>query len=397
MAAEQGRLPPTPWVEEIPEEPVVEAVLEGLREEASRIAEAVAGFKEVLGRVRQKLKSLSLLKGIKEAEGLRSLKYLALDTGFTSPALELIGGRLIVIIRAHITNASVGGILPASKVGFIKFVEEEGLVIPLSKIIEREFILNILKLKKEGRADVDVILIDGELFPRTPSSITRIRASRALLKLYGKVLELTEDMLDLADRTNTALAGVIKRAYGSDLQHMLREPKINLNDKALATYILNSGEWISMGTYRDISYSIREYLNLFKDRLSEEDVAVLKSRARWIESICSACEHAASVRVAIYKARTPTYFAVATRAELWPSEGLALDDLVSYLASLTGINGVPHPIDLVDGMCRVRSDLLNLVQQRLQAELTAALGDPRLATSIVGLTNPEKMGLAGFR
>ncbi len=391
---------PEPWSGESPEEPLIEAVVEGLREEADRIAKAVASLKEVSGEVRRRMREAGILKSVDEAAApgrLGSIKYLALDTGFTSPALELIGGRLAVIIRAHVTNASIEGVLPTGRAAIIRSTDKEDLAKPLSKVIEREFIMKILKLKREGRADVDVILVDGELFPRTPPGYVRRRGTAALQRLYDRVVELTDEILQLADETDTALAGITKRTYVSDLRAALGMPNLTINDKALATYVLKPGEWVDLGTYPDIAGHITEYLRRFGSFLSEDDVASLENRVRWIDAVCRSCRHASLVRVAVYKARTPTYFAVATRAELWPSEKVVLENLISYLATLTGVNGVPHPIDLVDGMCRVRPDLLNLIQQRLQAELTAALGDPKLAASVVGLTNPEKMGAAGFR
>ena len=380
------------------EEPLTLVILRDVPEEADRIAAAVQSILKEKEVIRGKLRGLGRLKVIPEVT--RSPAYLALDTGFTSPPLELIGGKLLIIIRSHILQgASSDAVHPASSVGFVKFVQDEAVGKPLSKVVERRFVKEVLELKKAGKVDVDLILIDGEVFPRVPPGyVARKRRSSTVAKLYGMVLKLTHEILELADETDTALAGVVKRAYGREIPVVIDSPEILVNDKALATYVLEPGEWIDLETYSDIAHYLGEFLKKHGSELPAEQVTALNNRLAWIVAVMKASDYLTSaIRVAIYKARLPTYFMAATKVEVWPSNEYTAEEVIAYLASITGVNGVPHPIDVVDAMCRLRKDLLHLTQQQLQSELAKKLGDPRLAMSIAGLTNPEKMYKVGFK
>ncbi len=402
---------------ELLEEPIVRLVSSTITREAKRLAD---NAKEVLNKgkeaIRSKLKEGGYLNTILDSS--KSLKYVALDTGFTSPPVELIGGRLLIIVRSHILVGTRSKHLAQSdSVGIVKFVQDENLGKPLSKIIERKFVKEVLKLKEKGELDIDLIIIDGELFPRVPPGYLGERSSGTMSRLYREIVRLTWEILKLADDTDTALAGIVKRAYGRDLQVILNVPPrelryFQLNDKAIATYILEPGEWIDLGCYADIAYYLDNYINMLRNEIKKCEEAgckdlklltelqrSLNSRYSWIIAVMRHTDFdlLSTIRVALYKAKSPRYFMTATKVELWPSSVLSTDDLISFLASITGINGVPHPIDLVDSLCRIRRELLYITQQRLYSELAKLLGDNELALSIAGLTNPEKMRSIGFR
>ena len=404
------------YLTELIEEPITRLVSDEVSREAQRLANNV---KEVLSKgrdsIRKVLERNEYLKKITPSN--KSLKYVALDTGFTSPPIELIGGRLLIIVRSHIlVGTSSKYLAPTDSVGIIRFVQDENLGKPLSKIIERKFVKEVLELKERGELDIDLIVIDGELFPRAPPGYLSEKSTSGMSKLYKKIIRLTQEIVELADKTDTALVGVVKRAYGRDLQVLLKIPPkelkyFQINDKAIATYILNPGEWIDIGSYADIVYYLHEYLRIVRDeiRACEErncnDISLLRSierslnsRYAWIVGVVKCGDHDLwPIRVALYKAKSPKYFMSATKVELWPSSVLSIDDLISFLASITGINGVPHPIDLVDSLCRIRKELLYITQQKLYSELARILGDNELALSLAGLTNPEKMRSIGFR
>mgnify|MGYP000111882742 CR=1 FL=1 len=380
------------------EEPLTLVILKGISEEADRIARALQATLKEKEVIRGKLKELGRLKEIPKVA--RKPTYLALDTGFTSPPLELIGGKLLIVIRSHILQGeATEAIPPASSVGFVKFVQDEAVGKPLSKVVERKFIKDVLELKKAGKVDVDLILVDGEIFPRVPPGyVVRKKRSSTVAKLYGKVLDLTHEILELADETDTALVGIVKRAYGRDVPVVIDSPEIVVNDKALATYVLEPGEWIDLETYSDIAYYLGEFIRKHGEELPAEQATALNNRLAWVVAVMRASDYLTSaIRVAIYKAELPTYFMAATKVEVWPSNDLTAEEIIAYLSSITGVNGVPHPIDVVDAMCRLRKDVLHLTQQQLQSELAKKLNDPHLATSIAGLTNPEKMHKVGFK
>ncbi len=370
-------------------------MLKGVPEEARRLAELVSSLRRAKDLIRGRLESSRRLKRVTGPSP--TPPYLALDTGFTSPPLELIGGKLLVIIRSHVLHGTASNALePAASVGMVKLVEEESVGKPLSKVIERRFIRDALKLKREGRLNIKLVIIDGELFPRIPPGLSRRRGATA--KLYWRILELTHEVLKLADETETALVGVVKRSYGRDIPVVIDYPEIPVNDKALATYVLNPGEWVDLETYSDLAYHLGKFIKKHKEELSAQAVRNLENRLAWITAVMRQSDYlTSSIRVAVYKARLPTYFMAATKIEAWPSNELSMEDIVTFLSSITGVNGVPHPIDLVDSMCRIRKEVLHLTQQQLQTELLKLLGDPALAMSLAGLTNPEKMHKVGFR
>ena len=380
------------------EEPPSLVILKGVPEEASKLAELVRSLIDLRELIRSKLSSLDMLSRINDVKYVPP--YLALDTGFTSPPLELIGSKLLVIIRSHIIHGTYSEALePSASVGIVRLVNDEGISKPLSKIIERKFVKEVLELKKEGKLDIDLIMIDGELFPRVPPGFRR-SASRgsSVGKLYCKVLELTNEVLKLADETNTALVGILKRVYGRDLIAYLELPEVMVNDKALATYVLSPGEWVDLITYLEIADHLRTFINKYGSKLPTWLLRTLENRLAWLVSVMRESDYLTSnIRVAIYKAKLPTYFMAATKVEVWPSSELPIDDIIAILSSITGVNGVPHPIDQVDSMCRLRREVLHLTQQQLQNELTKLLGDPHLAMALAGLTNPEKMHRVGFR
>ncbi len=351
--------------------------------------------------IRHRLIENKLLRKIPKYTGYTPC-LLALDTGFTSPPLELTGGRLIVIIRSHIfQNCRLHSSYNKSdKVGFIKFTDKtEFIATPLSKIYEREFIRNVLKDKVNGKIDVDVIVLDGELFPRTPPGY-RARSTRGdsvIMRMYDKIVHLTDEILELADKTDTALIGIVKRSYGRDIMIRLMEKSLTINDKALATFILEPMEWISLGTYGDISRSLKEYMNKYRDVIPKRQLRSLRERQYWIEAVIEKSVQAINIRVGLYKASNPTFFSIATKIEFWSSNYLFDERLISYISSITGINGVPHPIDLVDAMSIVKPDLLHIIQQQLFSELVKSIKDRELALSIAGITNPEKMYKIGFK
>ncbi len=387
--------------EEYTSEPLPVVVVEGVDREAERIiksyrVKAILEYKSVF---REKLNEKNMLKRISKYSGLNPC-ILAIDTGFTSPLLELTGGRLLVVIRSHVFQgcSELEGYSRCDSVGYVRFTELESIAPPLSKVYERDFIYSVLRDKKAGRNCVDIVLIDGELFPRIPPGyIGRRVETSSVMKLYNKILLLTEKILELAVETDTALIGVIKRSYGRDIAIRISDRNATLNDKALATYILERGEWIDLGRYPEIMSDLERFINTYNSVLSNREKRGLWERYRWISSVLRSCSYASDIHVAVYKPYNPTYFQIASKIEYIPSNSYPQDKLLSYIASITGVNGVPHPIDLVDSMSMVRRELLYLIQQQLFQQLAKLTGDRELALSIAGLTNPEKMQRIGFR
>ncbi|OYT46874.1 MAG: hypothetical protein B6U85_06825 [Desulfurococcales archaeon ex4484_42] len=390
-------------IEEFTEAHVVRVVTECIEQEATRIAKLVES--SLRERDKKSLRDLIGNERIRKVSlnpRLKNLCSVAVDTSFTTPPLELTGGKLVLIVRGHVLygNCSAACIPRSDAKGYVKFIQEsEGIATPLSKIIERKFIIELLEKKLEHKAFFDLIILDGELFPRVPPGfIKRSKESVSLrIKLYGRLIELTSKMLRLADKTDTALVGILKRAYGSDLAIILRKPNIRLNDKVLASYVLSNGEYIVLGSYADL---YDDLLRLVKDESIDIPASLrrtLNEKASWLRASIRYVDHVDSINLVLYKGITPSYFTLATKAEVYVSSILMLDDIVSYLSMTTGVNGVPYPVDVVDSLCRITSNLLFNAQQQLFKELSERLGDSKLAMAIAGLTNPEKMYKIGIK
>lgn len=388
--------------EELYEEPIPSIVIQGIEREVNRIVNSynIRSLIEDRDNIRDNLLKENILKKIRKYTGLKPC-LVAIDTGFTSPPLELTGGRLLVIIRSHVFQgcSSCGDYPVFDSVGYIRFTDRtEAIAKPLSKIYEREFIRQVLLSKKNGEIDLDLILVDGELFPRTPPGYSsRFSRESYIMKLYKRIVEITNEILRLALETNTALVGVIKRSYGRDIAVRLLNNKLIINDKALATYILKPGEWIDLGLYIDLIYYIKRFLNKYEGILSPREWKALNERLSWITSVIRESDNSSNIGIIVYKAFNPSYYMIATKIEYWTSNKYPLEKLLAYISSITGINGVPHPIDLVDSMAMVRKDLLYLIQQQLFNELYRRTGDKDLALSIAGLTNPEKISRIGMK
>lgn len=383
------------------EEPLTSIVFKGVREEAKRITEFLRTNHLLRKReyYRRQLSGMKLLSRIPSVD----TRYccLAVDTSFTSPPLELTGGKLLVITRSHVFYgcSDTGGLEKTSTVGYVKFIQENEVVgTPYSKIVEREFVKKILVGKKKGECSVDLILVDGELFPRIPPGYVGVKDSESsVIRAYNRVLDLTQEILELARETGTVVVGIVKRVYGRDLQVLLKDPDVRVNDKAFSTFILDNGEWINVGTYTSIADRLEEYIESFKHSLEPRLLRSLRERLKWITRVIHYSPTTSEINVAVYKACNPTYFMISTKIEAFIPGKTGLENIVGYLSRITGVNGVPHPIDIVDSMSLIKRDLLHLVQQQLYSELARVLNDNKLALSIAGLTNPEKMSRIGFR
>jgi len=372
-------------------EAVAKLVIESIDSEAIKVAKDVRESLNCLSLIRDTLRSREDPPCLKELPRLSrgDLCVVAIDTSYTAPPIDLIGGKLGLILLSVIKFGSCGTevVEHSAKATLVNSDDELKLI---SKIAEREFIRKALISKKEGTLDFDMIVIDGELFPRV-----RPGGSRLSNDMYERLVELTDEVLKLGNETNTTLVGVLKRVYGKDLKILLKIPELKLVDKSVASYILSNGEFIHLGDYYRIQTALNEYIKEFKDR--DEDIRSLRERLRWISRTASKSPMTLALHVLIYKPLIRTYFSVPVKAEVLPTNEYTIEEITSYLSLITSPNGVPYPIDVVDRLSRVRRDLVFIAQQMLYSKLIELLRDERLALSIAGLTNPEKMYVAGFK
>ncbi|OYT49623.1 MAG: hypothetical protein B6U73_05100 [Desulfurococcales archaeon ex4484_204] len=382
-----GRVDEVGWVAEV--------LPELISREAERVARRFSRVKGEVLRIREELlrrSSPPRLRRVGEAS-LR-LCAVAVDTSFTSPPIELTGGKLGIVFRAAVSFGTCRSTRVMDHSALVKFIEgEESRVSVISKIVERSYVLEMLRRKEEGVEDFDLVIIDGDLVPRIPPGlIVRASGEGGLPSLYRGLIELSAKVFKLAAKTGTSLAGVLKRTYGRDIPVLLGVLDLKVSDKALATYMLKQGEWIDLGNYELVIMSLRRAASSCSG--CGEGV---KQRLRWLRNISSYIKAVPEVELAIYKPVTPTYFSIATKTEVMLAGGISKEDLVTFLATITSQNGVPYPVDVVDRLSGIRREVMLVAQQQLYLNLAKLLGDEVLAMSIAGLTNPEKMWSIGFR
>ncbi|HDH07259.1 MAG TPA: DNA double-strand break repair nuclease NurA [Thermoproteales archaeon] len=360
---------------EEPLEPVQLPLLvkEAVKREAERIGEEVKKAVEIASQIRKFLKERGLI--YRTFEPKEALKSVAIDSDFTYPPLELVSGRLFIVIRAYVFG---GGAYHKEKPrflneAFVKFLKDhwnERSSLILAKIFEKSLALQLLRDKENGLADFEVVLFDGEIIPRVISIRSQIEK-----ELFEKLIDITSKILEYSERTGTPLIGVIKRVQGRSLE-ALTSIKQPFNDKAMGTLILEPGEYVIIGSIRDI-------------------IGKLGDRRPWLKKMVKKIPKASEILEILYKTFNPVLFELATKIEAYIPEKLRNEEYITYLiskiASITGQTGAPDPTDRADRLCSLRGDVIGAVHQGMIAEVSRVIGDFSLVFKALGLTNPEKI------
>ncbi|RLE51640.1 MAG: hypothetical protein DRJ33_05505 [Candidatus Methanomethylicota archaeon] len=236
----------------------------------------------------------------------------------------------------------------------------ENLVSRRSKEMELEVAISLLKMKKKDEACFELLALDGRILPPPHP--------------YFTVHHVAKKFIELAKETRTTVVGIVKRAHTRYLS-TLAGKETPVNDKVIMSWILNPGEYVSLGKLLNIIPSYVRYLAENKEE--ERYVKTLKKHPELGE-----------VEVLFYKPKTPTLYRQATKVELLNYGKLDTDALISYLSSSTSPNGVPFFIDQVDEYVRFEAKALGIVQQIIEAELAKLRGVEGFIFS--GYTNPQK-------
>ena len=191
--------------------------------------------------------------------------------------------------------------------------------------------------------------------------------------------------MELADRTDTAVVGTLKRSYSRDLVGILGFSQLRLSDKAVMSLILNPGEYLVAGSHSDI---YRELEGLRGRSGVREDW--LEARLRWYRSIVDNVPVGYTVKLAYYRA-PKTLYPTATKVEYLTSSSLHEDVLLSSLIHVSAGTGIPAPVDYADSLSAISKELKQTVYQKLIAEL-AKNAEARDVIPLLSLTNPEKLG-----
>ena len=298
--------------------------------------------------------------------------------------IELVGGHLIGIVAGYyIFNAKRNNSVKCRGVFarlFFVDSEEARKKIPLvAKLLEKKVGMKLLGLVSDGKLDITMLLLDGEIIPYQLlfKSQQTIMNRQLLHRLDAAVAKL----LKMARENNIIIVGVVKRSY-SHLASVLQGRLLPLNDKALMSIVLRKQEYMVLGKFRDI-------LPAYARILANSGRAPSKLPQVVAERLGVRPEYG-EVVVAFYKPSITVSYNQAVRIEVYGvNNENELEHIIALLDSMTNpATGLPAPVDLIDEYIRFESRSLELVRRRIVSELAARLGPA--VTTLLSHTNPEK-------
>ncbi|MGC9182155.1 DNA double-strand break repair nuclease NurA [Thermogladius sp.] len=355
-----------------------EVVYEAVREVAEEVFEQAKGVDEVL-ELGKELRGKGLINKFPEA---REACFYSVDSGYTSPPIEVAGGFIGVIQVAEVLMGhSCGG--PPRVVAHVRHYSTRDLTEVEARLLERRALLKRLEEKKEGWARFDIAVVDGELLYRGGVEAEPTLSQEEWLA-HWRVAEETKSALRLAGETGTPLVGVLKRSYSRDISAVYRAGGIPINDRLLMSLVLEPGEYFVLGSYREL----RDRLAESARRAGGEVARALYPRLEWLERLNTVYgSWAGQVKVVFYKPRL-TVSPLAVKVEVYEAGGWGLPEVLAALSGVTGSTGFPTPLDYVDSLAHVRPETRRTVYELLHAELSKR--DLNLAKLLMSLVNPQK-------
>jgi len=321
----------------------------------------------------------------------------AIDSTWSMPPLDLVSGTLAIIVAGFIIVApNHPGFHGISYVSLGRLSREEsvGRSVELrSKILEmetcRRFVL--------GRyAFVDMVLIDGPLFvgalhpafysPASTPSVIESSRRAGCRELASYLARAVIECLSTARDLDKPVVGVVKRVSSKFLVPQLVDKGLEdaaravarSNDKTLMSYILEPGEYVTLGSFREL---LERYLEWRGSRrvLKALRAACDGSLGPGGEELCRLMEDTA---VVYYMPPRDLAYPQATRLDIYPST--AVETVIDYVMHETSHNAVPTPIDLVDRYVRIESTSIRRFHNILRS-----LGEGEVSKAL-SFTNPQK-------
>jgi len=354
---------------------VVEKVLDRT---TTKLVNEVNKIRNILNEIRGVVKSKFTLN---TAERFEELCYTAVDSSYTAPAIELIGGYLGIVVVSTVLYGLKCSRCSVDAKAYTDLWFSNDLTSTYAKYYERLTTLKLLERKKDGEIYFDVLLVDGEIIPRTLT--TYLEPGREVL---WKVIELTNKVIELADKTDTALVGVLKRSYARDIVNILGFHDLRLNDRAIMSLVLRPNEYLIVGAHCDIYDELRR----LKGRLGVNE-EWLGARLRWYDALVKNIPTGYAIKLAFYRA-PKTLYPTATKVEYLTSNSLDEDTLLSSLIHVSTATGIPAPIDYADTLSTITKELRQAVYQKLLVEIVKRLrAEAKDILPILSLMNPEKI------
>lgn len=366
-------------LQELPEEVVgvaPEVVEKVLGKTTTKLVNEIEKVRDIVSVIRDITRSKFTINTAKE---FKELCYAAVDSSYTAPAIELIGGYLgIVVVSTVLYGLKCSKCIVDAK-AYTDLWFSNDLTSIYAKYYERLTTLKLLKMKEGGELYFDVLLVDGELIPRT--STTHLEKD-----ILSKVIELTSKVIELADKTDTALVGILKRSYARDITNILGFHDLRLNDRAIMSLILKPNEYLIVGAHCDIYDELRR----LKGKLGVNE-EWLNARLKWYEILIRNIPIGYAVKLAFYRA-PKTLYPTTTKVEYLTSNSLDEDALLSSLIHISTATGIPAPIDYADALSIVTKELKQTVYQKLLVEVAKKLrAEAKDILPILSLMNPEKI------
>ncbi|AEM38765.1 NurA domain protein [Pyrolobus fumarii 1A] len=368
-------------------QPVIVELLRSVPRHAERLAERVVELRKLLdscGPLRSKL-----VEGIARisSESYVPKAGVAIDSTFPPEGgIDMVVGSLIGVVAGYLAYQ---GNVVEPRVGVyarLSIVEKQDeapkVAAELSKMLER---LVVLKKLLPKLPEDSVILIDGEVVPYT---LLFTRISRPL---KAKLDDVVSSMLREAESKRIMIVGVVKRSYTflfSVYSRMCGVERLPLNDKTLASIVLQPGEYITLGSFDEL---LPDYARIAARRAPEKAAKIVAERL-------SQRPEYSRIIVAFYKPSGVPRSWQAVKVEVyapWLARREAVEKAVSHLNTLTSsTTGLPYPIDMIDEYVRLEARALEVVRHQLMKHLAAKLvenGLPEDRAVLLTLhTNPEK-------
>ncbi len=335
---------------------VLEKIVLNLRELAKKVSLSLPSREELRKRLN--------IRKIVHKPYITRLKAYYIDGSYSEPALELLGGCLAVYAVGYVSSSGEMSI----EYGGATIVDDQREISRLVTALEHKLAIKLLEDKRHGIRDFDIIVHDGPInsFPGEPFTAAR------------KYVDLIRRELELAEKTNTIIVGIPKvtrATYAAALLSLVPEidkvPPV-IPDRALATYVLERGEYAVLGKLRDVLPTYAEYLKRYrKKKVPDDPLELVKEVPQYGDIVLVLMRTASGLRVEIYD---PT--------------GELVDDVVSYIYWETGQGSSVYPYlhDRVDQLVRVR------LQDTLWAYtvLLENIKDPDTVLGLLALANPQK-------
>ncbi len=338
--------------------------------------EAIKGLTTLLSRLEKLMDVKERIRSsgrVKELGHGSPTCYFAVDSGFTSPPIEVLGGYLSLVQVATVPyGPTCGG--PPAKVLYVHFNPERDDTDAFARVKEREHAMKGLEFLA-GVEGPKAILIDGEVVPRFGA---RRRASGDAV--VEEAIKKSRALIQEALALGVPVIGVLKRSFSRDVV-VSEGLGPDLTDRALMSAVLGEGEYFVAGTYREI-------YDVFRRRAPDQ----LRWRVEWLRWV-SGDEYFGRVIVAFYRPHH-VLFPTATKVEIALPDGTDAGEVIANLAAVSESTGLPAPIDYVDSLARVGPETIYTVYQLLVTRLSRV--NDEAAQILLSLVNPQKMWPLGF-